>query len=73
MPKQSEKSPELKELEAIKRLLAQSLLKDYRGDSQVAFLKKAGFVPNEIANLLNKSRNSIDQALYRLKVSQKRK
>jgi len=62
-----EKSPELKELETIKRLLAQSLLKDYEGNGRVAFLQNAGFTPLEIANMLNKKRNSVDQAIHRLK------
>jgi len=63
----------LKELKAIKLLLAQDKLKGFSGDSKVDFLKKAGFEVLEIAELTNKKPNAVRQALHRLKPVKKKK
>ena len=49
------------------KLLALNVVKDAKGDAQVKILSSAGFSSSEIAEMLGKKRNAIDQALHRLK------
>jgi hypothetical protein len=49
------------------KLLALNVVGEYRGDDQVGILSAVGFAPFEIADMLGKTRNAVDQALHRLK------
>ena len=49
------------------KLLALNIVKDAKGDAQVRILSSAGFPSSEIAEMLGKKRNAVDQALHRLK------
>lgn len=59
-------------LDKITKLLAYSVISDTKGDDQIEILFSSGFKPAEIADLLGKKRNSIDQAIHRIKKKKKK-
>jgi DNA-directed RNA polymerase specialized sigma24 family protein len=58
----------LKRLDTIAKLLAMSLVKDAKTeDDKVSLLHDSGFKNVEIANILNKTSNSVDQSMHRIR------
>lgn len=54
-------------LDKLTKLLAHTVVSNSKGDKQIEILSSIGFNPAEISDLLGKTRNSIDQALHRIK------
>jgi hypothetical protein len=50
------------------RLLALNVVREAKGDDQIKILAAASFGPAEIAGLLGKKRNAVDQALHRIRL-----
>jgi len=54
-------------LDRIARLLALNVVANVKGDEQIVKLSSVGFGTSEIASMLGKQRNAVDQALHRIK------
>jgi len=63
----------VEKLDKILNLLAINIIKDQKGDEQVKILVNAGLSRTEIARCIGKDINTVDQALHRIKSSNKQK
>lgn len=62
-----------KKMDSLAKLLAQNVIKDKTVNEQVDTLRKAGFRPIEIADLLGKTPNQINVTISLLEKAKKKK